>query len=185
MKNRGVTLTELIVVISVIGILAVALGFSYQGWMGAYKVEKTTKELYSDLMNARAMAVQRNRNYFVDFPTATSYRVSADTAAVNNFTLDGDGLWDADGNGVLDPVNTVLPTFPKRVEYTLTANGAGIPGTTFTFDKRGLISPLRTICIFTANNPDYDCIIISQTRINMGNIINQGNACDANNCNAK
>ena len=57
MSERGVTLVELIVVISVIGILAIALGFSYVGWQGAYRVEKTTKELYTDLMDARSRAM--------------------------------------------------------------------------------------------------------------------------------
>ncbi len=104
MKNRGVTLIELVVVISIISILVIALGFTYQGWVGGYKVEKQTKELYSDLMNARGMAMTRNRAYFVDFPTATLYRLSADTAAVDDYTQAGDGLWDADANVVLDPI---------------------------------------------------------------------------------
>ncbi len=64
MKEDGVTLIELIVVVSVIGILVVALGFTFQGWMGRYKVESQMKEMYIDLMNARARAMQRNRMSF-------------------------------------------------------------------------------------------------------------------------
>jgi prepilin-type N-terminal cleavage/methylation domain-containing protein len=62
MNKGGVTLIELTVVFTIIGILAVALGYSYADWMGKYKVEKATKELYTDLMNARYMAVTRNRD---------------------------------------------------------------------------------------------------------------------------
>lgn len=175
MNKRGVTLVELIVVISIIGILVIALGFSYVGWQGAYKVEKVTKELYTDLMNARGMAMTRNRNYFVDFPTTTSYRASADTAAVNNFALEGDGFWDADGNGILDPVHTVLPTFPKTVEYVINEN---LTGNTITFDKRGLVSPNGSIWFTSTADPDYDCIVIFTTRINIGKW-------DGANCNAK
>ena len=44
-NDSGVTLTELLIVVSIIAILAVALGFSYQGWMGNYKIESETKQL--------------------------------------------------------------------------------------------------------------------------------------------
>ena len=78
MNNRGITLIELIVVISIIGILAVALGFTFQGWMGGYRIESQTKEMYVDLMNARARAMQRNRSHFV-VVTANDYQIFEDT----------------------------------------------------------------------------------------------------------
>jgi prepilin-type N-terminal cleavage/methylation domain-containing protein len=157
MKNRGVTLIELVIVIAIIGILVIALGFSYQGWMGRYKVERVTKDIYSDLMTARSMAMSRNRSYFVDFPTPTSYTM----------------FEDSNDDSVFDPADAELPSFPKTVEYDITwAEGA------IAFDKRGLIQPEGTIRLVTLNDPDYDCIVISQTRINMGKL-DGGGACDA------
>ena len=38
-NNKGVTLVELLIVFSIIAILVLALGFSYQGWMARYKVD--------------------------------------------------------------------------------------------------------------------------------------------------
>lgn len=174
MKDQGVTLIELLVVISVIGILAVALGFSYVGWQGKYKVEKAAKDMHTDLMTARSMAMTRSRDYFATFPSATSYSLIAD---VND-------------NGSAD--DAALATFPKTVEYTISSDAGG----TITFGKRGLISAPSlpsvsaevVICLSTTADPDYDCIEISQTRLIMGKLttqISNGGACNATNCVAK
>jgi prepilin-type N-terminal cleavage/methylation domain-containing protein len=172
MKNKnGVTLIELIVVVSVIGILVVALGFSFQGWMGKYRVESQIKEMYTDLMNARASAMQRNRAFFADFPTTTSYRIREDTNEDNlPLVVAGD---------------TILPTYPKTVEYAVTWAGG-----TISLDTKGIMQPSSsplgaTLCVVSTNDPDYDCIVISQTRINMGKLTNIGGACNATNCVAK
>ena len=185
-NDRGVTLIELIIGISIIGILATGLGFSYADWMGKYKVEKATKELYVDLMNVRCMAMTGACDYFVDFnfpePPAGygTYRMAEDT------NEDGEG--DADTNGIIDAAgHTFLPSFPKTVEYTIENN---FENKIINFDKRGIVQPRGqaaggTICFFTDNDPDYDCIVISQTRIIMGKLKNQpgnGGECDADNC---
>ena len=52
MKNSGVTLVELLVVVSIIGVLIIAMGFSYEGWVGNYRLESMTKELYFDLYDS-------------------------------------------------------------------------------------------------------------------------------------
>ena len=159
-NRRGITLVELLIVIMIVGILVVSLGFSYAGWMGSYKVEKQTKEIFSDLMTARMMAMNRNLAYFVEFTGGTTYRIVEDT---NENSAINAGAGD-----------TVLPAFQKTVEHDNNANGFGIP-LTIKFDKRGLISPLRTIWITHAADPDYDCIVISSTRINMGKM--SGGSC--------
>lgn len=168
MKNDGITLVELLVVISIVGILTVALAFSFQGWMGRYNAESQVKQIYADLMNARISAMGRNHAFFADFPTTTSYRVREDTNEDN------------DPNVVAG--DTILPTFPKKVQYAITWAGG-----TISFNARGIMQPSlfplgATLCVFTTVNPDYDCIEISQTRMNMGKLTNVGGTCDAANC---
>ncbi len=175
MKDRGVTLVELMVVIAIIAVLMVALGFNYVGWMGAYKIEKETKDVYADLLSARSMAITRGQNYFMDFPTATTYRLIEDRN--NNAVSDP-------GPDVTD--DAILPTYPKTVEHAITWNTGG----TMVIDKRGIMTP-GTICFAALNaqtEPDYDCVVIAETRVNMGKLATQifsGGLCNATNCAAK
>lgn len=183
MKNNGVTIIELLIVTSIISILVVIGLFSYEGWIGKYKVESATKELHTDLMDARSRAMQRDRMYFADFqaPTATttSYRIFEDS---NDDTT----AYSTPATQTVQAGNTVLPTFPKTVSYTLSWTGVVPTNTlinvTMLFDKRGLISvydrtgaltpvspdPPQTIRVASTADPDYDCIVVSSTRINMG-----------------
>jgi hypothetical protein len=72
------------------------------------------------------------------------------------------------------------------------------------FTARGLSNDNKTMCVFTDfvnnttllpppdgisdYNPDYDCMVISATRINLGKLTTQdtaGGACDSTNCVAR
>jgi prepilin-type N-terminal cleavage/methylation domain-containing protein len=170
MNNRGITLIELLVVVTIIGILVVALGFEFSGWMGRYRIESQVKEMYVDLMNARTRAMQRNRAHIADFPTADSYRVREDT--------------NEDFNPAVLAGDTILPSFPKTVQYDI------IGAVELSFDASGLVysgappvlidSLVPVVINLTLPpdvTPDYDCIELGPTRINMG--LMTGGACVA------
>lgn len=166
--NKGITLIELIVVITIIGILVVVLGFSFQGWMGGYRVESQVKEMYVDLMNARARAMQRNRIHFV-VVAATNYQIFEDT--------------NESGGTAPNAGDLAIPGFnnPKTFEYGHDSSWTG----TVIMDTRGIVSnnvtPLGATIQFNigTNNPDYDCITLSSTRINIGKWNGSTSSCDA------
>ena len=160
MNPRGMTLIELAVVIAIVGILVIVTGFQFIGWQARYKVESQIKEMYADLMEARQRAMQRNRTYFVHLDSATPYEYATSEDNGDNIPNAGD---------------TKIDELSKQgLQYRIRSNFAGDP-VDISMNRRGLTSPLGSIWLldpdgnpYSPNDVDYDCIVISRTRINMG-----------------
>lgn len=164
MRNDGVSLIELLVVVSIIGLLIIAMGFSYENWMGNYRLESQTKDLYFDLADARSNAMSHGRVHWVVLEDQ-QYSIYEDTDPA------------PDGDGVLNIAadTQVVPTPPtpgKRYEYGFRLEGLGAAALpqTITFNTRGLMDwapagqDIRFRFINT-KDPDFDCIVIERSKI--------------------
>ncbi len=160
--NSGFSLIELLIVVSVAGILMAIAGVQYSAWVTKAGVEREIRAMYVDLMNTRLRAMQRNRLHFVDFSVNNQYTVYEDTydGMLSTYTPDGDGSLQKTSPG--DTI--VLQTRTKNSIIPDLTSGLKI----FYFDRNGLPSLTGDIRLSSSVSPDYDCILLAQTRINLG-----------------
>jgi len=186
MNKDGFTLIEALVVVSIIIILAVALGSQFSGWTTRYNVESQIKTIQADLMDARQRAMERNVQYVAQMPAAigTGYVICED----------------ANGNNVCDAAETtttISQTLSKSaLSYPITWNLPGLAGASLVMNTKGLLktvqaggaqtdidntapdsilvlnpvtnAPYGPTATNTANQVDYDCISLSSIRIGLG-----------------
>lgn len=162
-NDKGFTLPEILMIISIIGILLGIGFFSFRGMMDRYNVEKQMKEMYVDLMSARIRAMQRNRIHFVTF-TSTQYAVYEDTSP----TPDGDGLFSAATDSLIMQ-KSLMSNFPVTLLPNTTQWSALAP---LQFNAKGQlatsVTTTGTVRVTVEANGEYDCIAISEIRNALG-----------------
>lgn len=158
MNKRGFSLTELITVIAVLSTLIAIAGFYGRNMLVGSQAESQTREMFTDLMNARVSAMQRNHVFFV-------------TLAANQYKIYEDSFPSPDGNGFPDlGAGQDRLVKQKTTSYALATSSTM---TFFIFTACGtcdhLVSePTNTIHIVSTAAPTFDCIILSTTRLLMG-----------------
>jgi len=161
-SQKGFSLVELIVVMSIITILSSIAMMSWNRLTTKSNIESQIKTLHADLMSIRLEALygKRPRSVVVNGKNFMVYSSS---------------------------VTTVPALLTKSFKFNFILNGTG---NTVTFDTSGMTNGTeRTICIDQYNdttkvNDAYvDSLVISQARINLGK--RGGGDCDSSNVTQK
>jgi len=164
MNRRGFTLVEVIVVIVIIGILSTLATIAFSNWQRKANIEKEVKELYADLMTIRQQALVTGMRHRIIF-----------VSGGNSFTI---RRYSSDE----DAVGTQIQQ--KSLTYPLAKSDWASPlSNVIDFNSRGIMDDpaQKSICIFSDAAPVPDSIVILQSRISLGRIINQGGGCAISN----
>jgi len=164
-KDCGLTIIELMIVVIIAGIFATLSVAGYRNLVNKYEINNQIRELYSDLMHLRMMAMQKNRMTFMQL-SDNSYIGYEDTSP------------QPDGDETLNTSSDSIAIPSKSVKNTFAFTGGGF----ISFNSRGFSNTTCTICIPSSVNPSYDCIKVSSTRVKMGKLQNQSLGCTSANC---
>lgn len=169
MSTRGFAITELIIVLVVLGILLAIGTLNFNGWLKRYQTEAQTREMHSDISNFRLSAMQQKKRSVVIlggsqyiFKTYSSAGEPI-TAGVQVFSkptkYEVRKLVGASYN-VLDPTGAT----PDRIE----------------FDERGLTNNIITLVMLPVQlNAGDGCLLVHTARTNIGRMT------DASTCTAR
>jgi prepilin-type N-terminal cleavage/methylation domain-containing protein len=166
-STAGFSLIELMAVITIISIAIAISTLSFHSWQVKSKIEAQTRELFTDLSEARTNAFTQKKVYGIVFQP-TSYVMKTYTSEVE---YNSNASAAANGRVVAS----------KSLKYGLTSQtGADISDSAVVFDTSGLATSWflgRTIFVNPVTEPAaLNCVVIYASRVNMGKI--NGTSCE-------
>jgi prepilin-type N-terminal cleavage/methylation domain-containing protein len=159
--ERGFTLVELIIVITIIGTLLAISGFSFNQWMVKNRVEAQVKQMVTDISELRIRAMTSKQRHSVAF-NAASY-------VFKSYSTDNEAL----------AAGTVLRTSPVRYGLKNASNAYYDGSYQYEIDSRGiLVSNTATVFIDYKGTAARDCFTFHIIRVNAGKMNATGDTCN-------
>jgi type IV fimbrial biogenesis protein FimT len=154
MKERGISLIEMVVVIAISSILLGIGTLRFNEYSKRYRTEAQTRKIHSELVKARANALFQRRETLVKlYPKSFEVYSSAEASGV-------------------------APIVRQALDYPIimSRNGNNV-----VFDERGMCLNSRSICLESvAEAGAVDSVVISDIMIRFGKK-DKGDVCNADN----
>lgn len=155
MSRNGFTLIEILVVVTILGVLLALGTLQFNRFLVKGEIERQTQELYADFMATRTAAVTQHSSKMVKMTPRAFTFYSSPMSGGNNFTrnLSKPVTWA--GKASSDTEKTIV--FDERGTFDIVNNGN------------------TTICVEPSDESvRIDSIVVFSTRIHMGKVYFQG-----------
>lgn len=134
-NQAGFTLMELLIVIGVLALVAAVATSSIISFLPGYRLKAATRDLVTNLQQARSEAIKQNRTCTVTFADQT----------IDGVTYNYFAWFDNNNDGAFNSGEQIwavrLDDYHSHVRFDTSegnGNGLGFTGTSFTFNSRGL-----------------------------------------------